>query len=189
MKSRLLAAVTSIGGKRSASKERAIQIFILLALGLCLSVATAALAGLSADVAKSPSCRQCGMDRGKFSHSRMLIEYEGGAVAGTCSLHCTAVELANTIDRIPVMVSVADYDTKELIEAEKAVWVMGGSKKGVMTGQAKWAFASNEAAEQFIKANGGKIASFDEAIKAAYDDMYQDTKMIREFRKMKRMKQ
>ena len=31
--------------------------------------------------------------------------------------------------------------------------------------------------------------SFDDAIKAAYDDMYQDTKMIREFRKMKRQQQ
>jgi len=65
---------------------------------------------------------------------------------------------------------------------------MGGSKKGVMTGRAKWAFASTASAERFIKENGGSIAGFDEAIKAAYDDMYQDTKMIREFRKMKRLK-
>ena len=162
---------------------------ILLAFGLYLTAVTAVLAASPTDVAKSPSCRHCGMDRGKFSHSRMLIEYEDGSTVATCSLHCTAVELANTIDKIPSMVSVADYDSKELIDAEKAVWVMGGSKKGVMTGQAKWAFASRESAERFIKANGGSIASFDEAIKAAYDDMYQDTKTIREFRKMKRLKQ
>jgi len=165
------------------------RIYLLLVLGLYLYIAPTAAAASQADVAKSPSCRQCGMDRGKFSHSRMLIEYEDGSTVATCSLHCTAVELANTIDRIPVMVSVADYDSKELIEADKAVWVMGGSKKGVMTGQAKWAFASRVSAERFIKANGGSIVSFDEAIKAAYDDMYQDTKMIREFRKMKRLSQ
>ena len=58
-----------------------------------------------------------------------------------------------------------------------------------MTGKAKWAFAAKESAERFIKANGGGIVAFDEAIKAAYDDMYQDTKMIRELRKMKRLKQ
>jgi len=58
----------------------------------------------------------------------------------------------------------------------------------VMTGQAKWAFASRDSAERFIKENGGRITGFDEAIKAAYDDMYQDTKMIREFREMKRNK-
>ena len=164
------------------------RIFLLLVLGLFLSVAPAALAAPPADVAQSPSCRHCGMDRAKFSHSRMFIEYEDGSTVATCSLHCAAVELANTIDKIPVMLSVADYDSKELIDAEKAVWVMGGSKKGVMTGKAKWAFASRESAERFIKANGGSIVTFDEAIKAAYDDMYQDTKMIREFRKMKRLK-
>ena len=165
------------------------RLFPLLVLGFFLSVAPAALAAPPADVAQSPSCRYCGMDREKFSHSRMFITYEDGSTAATCSLHCAAVELANTIDKVPAMVSVADYDSKELIDAEKAVWVLGGSKKGVMTGKAKWAFASKESAERFIKANGGGIVTFDEAIKAAYDDMYQDTKMIREFRKMKRLKQ
>jgi copper chaperone NosL len=165
------------------------RIFSVLAFGLYLSIAATVQAAPQTDVAKSPSCRQCGMDRGKFSHSRMLIEYEDGSTVGSCSLHCAAVELANTIDKIPVMLSVADYDSKELIDADTAVWVMGGSKKGVMTGQAKWAFSSREPAERFIKANGGSIVSFDEAIKVAYDDMYQDTKMIREFRKMKRLKQ
>jgi copper chaperone NosL len=66
--------------------------------------------------------------------------------------------------------------------------VLGGGRKGVMTGQAKWAFASREAAERFIKENGGALAGFEEAIKASYEGMYQDTKMIREFRKMKRHK-
>jgi hypothetical protein len=39
-----------------------------------------------------------------------------------------------------------------------------------------------------VQANGGTIVAFDDAIKAAYDDMYQDTRMIRENRKMKRLK-
>jgi len=54
-----------------------------------------------------------------------------------------------------------------------------------MTKRAKWAFEKKEDAGAFIKDNGGKIAAFDEAIKAAYEDMYEDTKMIREKRKMK----
>lgn len=160
-----------------------------LVFGLYLAAVSTALATPLVDVAQSPACRLCGMDREKFSHSRMLIEYEDGSSVGTCSLHCTAVELANSIDKIPAMVSVADYDSKELVDVEKAVWVMGGNMKGVMTGQAKWAFVSREMAERFVAANGGTIVSFDEAIKSAYDDMYQDTKMIREFRKMKRSKQ
>lgn len=160
--------------------------FLLIAFGMYLAAAPAAQAAPPADVAKSPACLRCGMDRAMFSHSRMLIEYEDGSTVATCSLHCTAVELANTIDKTPVMVSVADYDSKELIDADEAVWVLGGRQKGVMTGLAKWAFATREPAERFIKKNGGDVADFDRAIKAAYDDMYQDTKMIREFRKMKR---
>lgn len=161
--------------------------FLLAVFGLCLlSVVPAVKAAAPADLTQSPACRQCGMDRSKFSHSRMLIEYEDGTKTGLCSLHCAAVELANTIDKLPVTVKVADYDSKELLDTDQAFWVMGGSKKGVMTGQAKWAFASGAAAERFIKTSGGNLVSFDDAIKAAYDDMYQDTKMIREFRKMKR---
>jgi hypothetical protein len=38
----------------------------------------------------------------------------------------------------------------------------------------------------FVKENGGTVTTFDEAMKAAYEDMYQDTKMVREKRKMKR---
>ena len=52
---------------------------------------------------------------------------------------------------------------------------------------AKWAFEKKEDAERFIKENGGEISTFDGVIKAAYEDMYGDTKMIRERRKMKKM--
>lgn len=66
---------------------------------------------------------------------------------------------------------------------------MGGSKMGVMTNNAKWAFASEKTARQFISGNGGRIVSFEKALTAAYADMYEDTRMIREKRKkMKRMK-
>jgi nitrous oxide reductase accessory protein NosL len=66
--------------------------------------------------------------------------------------------------------------------------VIGGDKMGVMTARAKWAFANKADAEAFIKANKGTLGSFDDAIKAAYEDMYKDTKMIRERRKMMKMK-
>ncbi len=138
------------------------------------------------DITQTPSCKYCGMDRSKYNHSRMLIEFDDKSSLGTCSLHCAAVDLAVTIDKTPVAILVADYNSKKLIDAEKAVWVIGGSKPGVMTRQPKWAFASQPDAEAFIKENGGKLAQFEEAIKLAYEDMYQDTRMIREKRKMKR---
>ena len=138
------------------------------------------------DISQSPGCKYCGMDRQKFDFSRMLIEYEDGTSTGVCSLHCAAVELATNIDKTPKAIMVADFGTKNLIDAEKAYWVVGGSKPGVMSKRGKWAFEKKEAAEDFIKANGGTLTSFDDTVKAAYTDMYEDTKMIREKRKMKK---
>ena len=66
-------------------------------------------------------------------------------------------------------------------------WVIGGKQPGVMSREAKWAFADKQAAERFVAENGGQLATFDEAMKAAYESMYADTSMIRERRKMKRM--
>ena len=135
------------------------------------------------DVKEGPSCKYCGMDRARFASSRMVVEYDDGSKLSACSLHCVAVDLANQIDRTPVAIRVADFGTQALVDAEKAVWVLGGSKPGVMTKRAKWAFADKAAADAFVKENGGTIVTFEDAIKAAYEDMYQDSRMIREKRK------
>ena len=152
-----------------------------------LFVGTYALA--QQDIDKHAGCKYCGMDRKMFAHSRMLLVYEDGSELGTCSLHCVAVDLALNIDKAPKTIQVADFNTKNLIDAEKAVWVIGGEKPGVMTKRAKWAFEKKADAEAFIQANKGTLADFEAAIKASYEDMYADTKMIREKRKAKRMKQ
>jgi copper chaperone NosL len=156
---------------------------ILICLTLCATFV------IAADTVESPaSCKYCGMDRTKFAHSRMTVEYDDGSATGTCSIHCLAVELANNIDKGPKAIKVGDYGSKQLIDAETATWVLGGDKQGVMTGRAKWAFANKADAEAFIRESKGSLSTFDDAIKAAYEDMYHDTKMIRERRKMKRMK-
>jgi copper chaperone NosL len=158
---------------------------VLLAL-LVLS-ASALPAFAQDDIKQAPSCKYCGMDRQMFSHSRLHIIYEDGSVTGICSLHCAALDLGLTMDKAPTAIMVADYGTKKLIDAEKAVWVIGGSVQGVMTKNAKWAFENKADAEAFIKQNGGALATFDQAIKQAYEEMYQDTKVIRDNRKKKKM--
>jgi copper chaperone NosL len=139
------------------------------------------------DIQKAKDCPYCGMNRGQFAHSRMLITYDDGSEVGLCSLHCAAIELSLKLDKTPSSIGVGDYNTKKLIDAEKATWVMGGNKPGVMSKNAKWAFEKKEDAQAFVTGNGGTIASFDQAMKAAYEDMYSDTKMIRDKRKMKKM--
>jgi copper chaperone NosL len=159
----------------------------ILALILALSLFAMAQAG--DDDKTIASCKYCGMDRAKFSHSRMFIEYTDGTVVGTCSLHCAAIDLALNIDKTPRAIMVGDYASRTLIEAERASWVIGGSAMGVMTKNAKWAFANQGDAAKFVNQNGGVFATYDEAMKAAYGDMYADTKMIRDKRKMVRAKQ
>jgi copper chaperone NosL len=151
-------------------------------------VAIASMGASQGDIERHPNCTYCGMDRQIFSHSRMYIEYDDGTSVGFCSLHCAALDLALMIDKTPKSIMVADYESKKLIDAENAIWVIGGSKPGVMSKRAKWAFENKNDAEAFIKENSGVISTFDEAIKSAYEDMYEDSKMIREKRKMNKKK-
>ncbi len=158
--------------------------FLVFAMVLCLFSFTIVLAQAQERSQNHPSCKYCGMDRGKLAQSRMFIEYDDASTVGICSIHCAAIELALNIDKTPKTIQVGDYNSKTLIDAEKAFWVIGGSKPGVMTKRPKWAFGKKEDAETFIKENGGEAATFDVAMKAAYEDMYVDTKMIREKRRM-----
>ncbi|HEX2770467.1 MAG TPA: nitrous oxide reductase accessory protein NosL, partial [Geobacteraceae bacterium] len=62
---------------------------------------------------------------------------------------------------------VADYNSRKLIDARPATWVIGGSKQGVMTEVPKWAFAKKDDAQKFVKENGGRVTTFDEALNLA----------------------
>ncbi len=158
-------------------------ILSVLFIACVLSIGGVAF-GADADIEKDPSCKYCGMDRAKFAHSRMVVVYDDGSSLGTCSIHCLAIDLIVNMDKTPRSMQVGDYSSKKLIDAEKAFWVIGGNKPGVMTKKAKWAFENKADAEKFIAENGGTLATFDDAMKATFDDMYADTKMIQEKRKM-----
>lgn len=140
------------------------------------------------DIKKAPTCKYCGMDREKFSHSRISLEYEDGTATGVCSLHCAAVGLSMNAEKTPKAIWAADYNTKKLIDAQKASWVVGGKKPGVMSRRAKWAFEKREDAETYVKENGGMVAPFDAALKYAFADMYSDLSMVREKNENKKKK-
>lgn len=122
------------------------------------------------DVKKTPACGVCGMSREAFAYSRMAIEYDDGPAVGTCSLNCTVAILTADPDRKPRSIRVADYDTKELIDAGNAAWVIGGKIPGVMTRNPKWAFGTREAADRFVAQNGGTPATFEQALKSAREE-------------------
>ena len=155
-------------------------------LMIAIAVAVAASTG-SFVLADENACQYCGMKKAMFKHSWVTVEHEDGSTVGVCSVHCAAVNMALNIDQPIKTIAVGDYKTQKQINAETAFWVIGGDKMGVMTTRAKWAFESKESADAFMKQHGGRPAIFEEVMKAAFEDMYEDTLMIQKKRKMMRM--
>jgi len=137
---------------------------------------------------KDESCIHCGMERAKFGYSWVIIEHDDGSIEGVCSVHCAAVDMALHIDKPVKKMTVGDYNTQKQIDVDTAYWVIGGDIMGVMTARAKWAFETKEAADNFIKMHGGRPATFNEVMKASFEDMYEDTLMIQNKRRMMKMK-
>ena len=146
---------------------------ILLLIGV---VCWAPLGFAQDDIQKHRSCAYCRMDRKTFGYSRMLVEYSDGASVGTCSIRCIVLDLTQNLTKLPCSLKVGDYQTKKLIDADKAFWVVGGNKRGVMTQTAKWAFEKESGAKEFINSYGGDSATFHEALKAAYEEIYEEVK-------------
>lgn len=119
------------------------------------------------DIDRHRSCTYCGMDRKGYGYSRMLVVYQDGSETGVCSLHCAVVETGANPGKAVKSLRVADRDTRELVDAETAAWVMGGRKRGVMTPVPKWAFATKAGAEAFVREYGGEIVPWPAALDAA----------------------
>lgn len=146
---------------------------LLFTLVLTVFLVQADPARAQEDIREHRSCTFCGMDRKAYGYSRMLILYRDGGRTGVCSLHCAVTELEARRERPVKSILVADRDTRQLIDSGKAVWVIGGKKRGVMTQKPKWAFGTETAARSFMAANGGSIASWAEARASALEELSQ----------------
>jgi copper chaperone NosL len=136
-------------------------------LAVVLSCFSGAAIFAQGDIDDHRSCAQCGMDRKAYGYSRMLIRYQDGAEVGVCSLHCAVVDVDANTARAVQSLLVADRDTRALIDVEKAIWVVGGTKRGVMTQRPAWAFASRTAADAFMRSYGGEIAAWSDVLASA----------------------
>ena len=133
------------------------------------------------ELTKYPKCPYCGMSRKDYHFSRHLIHYSDDRVDGTCSIHCAAISLSLNLDREPKAIYAPDNSSEEtikpLINAETATYVIGGNFKAVMTRKPKTSFASEISAEA---AKGeGELADFEKTLAVTYQDMADDTKLIR----------
>jgi copper chaperone NosL len=141
---------------------------LLLVMFLFLGILSTAIACAAAPPVEKPAvCDVCGMDRVSLAASRVLIIYGNKSVVGTCSIHCAHKDVVSKKSLKVESLQVADHDTRELIDAKKAFWVIGGREPGIMSNTAKSAFADRRRAEAFIKLKGGQFAGFEAVWKAA----------------------
>ena len=115
------------------------------------------------------SCSQCGMKLPMFYKTNHAATDASGNVKQYCSIHCMALHKHNegTANE-----KVVDVTTLKFINAKKAFYVVGSSKKGTMSKVSKYAFKEKNDAQMFIQKNGGKILSFKEAYKVAQKDFH-----------------
>ena len=92
------------------------------------------------------------------------------ATAGALTTAQKIAHLQKTVASLQKQVKsllVADDRSRKLTDARMAVWVIGGAKSGVMTTVPKWAFAVSSDAQKFVKENGGRVSTFNEALDMA----------------------
>ena len=120
-------------------------------------------------------CPECGMTLPMFYKTNHAATVDGKEKQ-YCSLHCVVEDMkkGSKLDAIKVV----DVESLKFINADKAHYVVGSSKKGTMTMVSKYAFADKAAAESFAKANGGDVVDFKGALKVAEDDFAKESSMI-----------
>ncbi len=114
------------------------------------------------------SCPVCGMKLPMFyktNHAAKFHDHD----KQYCSIHCLAEDL--NINKSPLTdLKVVDTKTLKFIDAKTAFYVVGSKKSATMSRVSKYAFGKKADAETFVKRYGGKITSFDEALKVAMKD-------------------
>jgi len=114
------------------------------------------------------SCTTCGMELAK-SYKANHVAKQNDEIKQFCSMHCLAQEMSINKTQLE---DIQTVDTKSLkfINAKEAYYVLGSKIRGIMTKSSKFAFADKNDALDFVKENGGKVVTFEQAYKNALED-------------------
>ena len=115
-------------------------------------------------------CNVCGMHLSKFYKTNHTTEFKNGHKEQYCSLRCQSVIHKEHKEKINT-IKVVDTNSLKFIDAKKAFYVVGSSKKGTMSSISKYAFLTKKEAKKFQSKFGGKIHNFKETIKIAQDNL------------------
>jgi hypothetical protein len=123
-------------------------------------------------------CPLCSMNLEMFWKTSHWLTLSDGTRTGYCSIHCASKVYQDRPTDIERW-EVADYHTRALIDAHRAVFLLGSDLPGTMTPVSKLAFASGDVARQYQKAHGGTIGNLDDALKRAIEGRGEDMAMIK----------
>ena len=113
-------------------------------------------------------CNICGMNLVMFYKTNYAAHVDGKEKQ-YCSIHCL-VEDRDKNHADLQNIRVVAVDTLKLIDAKKAYFVVGSSKKGTMSMVSKYAFPTLKAASKFAAKFGGVVTDFNGALEAAKED-------------------
>ena len=111
----------------------------------------------------------CGMYLDLYERTRYVVQFTDGTSESTCSLACAARIYAKEKNRVQ-KVMVADFLSADLIDAKTASYLEGSDIPGVMSYTSRIAFRNGAEAKEFQKKHGGRIVSFDDALKHQTED-------------------
>ncbi|WP_294966576.1 nitrous oxide reductase accessory protein NosL [Sulfurimonas sp.] len=121
-------------------------------------------------------CPSCGMTLPVFYKTNHAATH-GDHTEQYCSLHClTETNMKNNGSLKDI--KVVDVTTLKFIDANKATYVVGSSKKGTMSMKSKYAFAKKKDANAFAKKFGGKVLNYEKTSKIASKGLEKEMKMI-----------
>lgn len=151
-------------------RKTRISIVLTILTGLCF---VGAVHG-----AEQQYCPLCSMNLKMYWKTSHWLTFSDGTRMGYCSIHCASEvyqKRATEVDRW----EVADYDTGGLIDARKAVFLIGSDLPGTMTAVSKPAFASPDTAKAYQKKHGGSVGTLDDALKKAFEGRGEDMALIK----------
>ncbi len=114
-------------------------------------------------------CVVCGMYLDLYEKTKYIVYFNNNTSKSICSLACAAVVIDENKGSIKNIMA-ADFLTGELIDARKAYYVEGSDIPGVMSYVSRLAFLSKKQAAAFRKKHGGRIISFEGALKNQLKD-------------------
>jgi nitrous oxide reductase accessory protein NosL len=126
-------------------------------------------------------CNVCGMHLTKYYKTNHVTEFKNGHKEQYCSLHCQS-QIHRDYENKIKEIKVVDTNSLKFIDATKAFYVVGSSKKGTMSPISKYAFSTKDEALKFQKEFGGDIHTFSESLDIAKAALENENKALDEKR-------